>query len=275
MTDSLLGDLRARFRETSRVRIEEMALLVAALERDRDDAASLQKLAKHFHGLAGMGGTYGFPLVSRLGDEAEAAILPFVKRGTPPDAALIARWKALIAEIAAELWSGGREPAIPQAAPVQARRILVVEDDATTMVFLRGVLMAAGYEVGICNAPSLFERTLDAFDPDLVLMDVQLSDDVSGPDLVRAIRRTERFAALPVIIMTSDTESRAIGAGSDPLVTKPIDGTVLLAEIARRLACPLIRLRHLLPARGEKVPKADEGSLVLQRRASCGLPAGF
>lgn len=236
MTDTLLGDLRGRFRETSRIRLDEMASLLAVLERDRTDAVSLQKLAKHFHGLAGMGGTYGFPHVSRLGDEAEAAILPFVKRGAPPDAASIARWKEVAAEIAAELWSSGLEPAIPQATAVRTRRILVVEDDATTMVFLRGMLMAAGYEVAICSDPSLFERTLLAFEPHLVLMDVQLSDDVSGPDLVRLIRKTERFAALPVIIMTSDTGSRAMDAGPDPLVTKPIDGTVLLAEIARRLA---------------------------------------
>jgi CheY-like chemotaxis protein len=236
VTDTLLGDLRGRFRETSRIRLDEMASLLAALERDREDAASLQKLAKHFHGLAGMGGTYGFPRVSHLGDEAEATIMPFVKRGAVPDAASVARWKEVAAEIAAELWSNGLEPAVPQATAVRTHRILVVEDDATTMVFLRGMLAAAGYEVAICSDPALFERTLLAFEPHLVLMDVQLSDDVSGPDLVRLLRRTERFAALPVILMTSDTESREVDAGTDPLVTKPIDGTVLLGEIARRLA---------------------------------------
>lgn len=236
MTDTLLGDLRGRFRETSRIRLDEMASLLAALERDRADAVSLQKLGKHFHGLAGMGGTYGFPRVSELGDEGESTIMPFVKRGTAPDATLIARWKALAAEIAAELWSTGLEPAVPQSTAVQAHRILVVEDDATTTVFLQGMLTAAGYEVAICRDPAQFERTLLAFDPNLVLMDVQLSDDVSGPDLVRFVRQTERFAALPVIIMTSDTESRAMNTGSEPLVTKPIDGTVLLAQIARWLA---------------------------------------
>lgn len=236
MTDTLLGDLRGRFRETSRIRLDEMASLLAALERDRADAVSLQKLAKHFHGLAGMGGTYGFPRVSRLGDEGEATIVPFVKRGAAPDTASIARWKTLVAEIASELWSGGLEPAVPQSTAGQAHRILVVEDDATTTVFLQGMLTAAGYEVAICRDPASFERTLLAFDPHLVLMDVQLSDDVSGPDLVRFVRQTERFAALPVIIMTSDTESRAMDTGPEPLVTKPIDGTVLLAQIARRLA---------------------------------------
>lgn len=98
-----LGDLRVRFRETSRIRLDEMAALVGALERNAADAESLQKLARHFHGLAGMGGTYGFPRVSALGDEAEAELMPLVRRGATPNAATIARWKAIVEEISQEL----------------------------------------------------------------------------------------------------------------------------------------------------------------------------
>ena len=314
MTETLLGDLRGRFRETSRVRLEEMASLLDALGRDPSDAEALRKLAKHFHGLAGMGGTYGFPRVSELGDEAEGAMLPLVKRGAAPPAALIARWKEMHAEITREL-DRGVTPRVPSPRlfnvhlvefdPVVAaalereeivcspdvpadvtvviggdefeekvrairsgadifvtkpvdvdalvrrvvalrerkerppRRILAVEDDATTGALLRGILGSAGYEVAICRDASEFEKMLLAFSPDLVLMDVQLASDVSGHDLVRYVRHSERFATLPVIIVTSDSERRAIldsaQAGADMLIPKPVDWDVLLSQIAAHL----------------------------------------
>jgi diguanylate cyclase (GGDEF)-like protein len=120
-----------------------------------------------------------------------------------------------------------------------ARRILAVEDDAVTIALLRGILSSAGYEVEVCRDPHEFERVLVAFQPDLLLMDVQLSHDVTGHDLVRYVRHSERFSTLPVIIVTSDSERRAIvegtNAGADMLVTKPVDWDLLLTQIAARL----------------------------------------
>jgi diguanylate cyclase (GGDEF)-like protein len=315
MTDILLEDLRGRFRETSRARLDEMAALLDALERDPGDAESLRQLTKHFHGLAGMGGTYGFPRVSELGDEAEGELLLLARTGVSPDAPAIARWKQLLSEIQRALGRAGGPPAVPPAAgrrpftahltpfdpsiaevlareditsvpeapadvtivigadefeekvrairsgadvfvtrPVDIealvrrvvalrerkagppRRILAVEDDPTTGVLIRGFLGAAGYEVAICREAAEFEKTLLAFEPDLVLMDVQLTNDVSGHDLVRYVRQSERFATLPVIVVTSDSQRRAIldsaQAGADLLVAKPVDWDVLLSQIA-------------------------------------------
>jgi diguanylate cyclase (GGDEF)-like protein len=352
MSDSLLADLRGRFREAARVRLVEMTVLLGLLERDPADAAALQQLAKHFHALAGMGGTYGFPRVTELGDEAEAVLLPLTRRGATPDPATIADWWRLAQGIAREL-EKEPEPAphiaerrgfevllaaadaglaarvsdalqredmfvrvcAPEEAMAQldarlpdlaivdspaimealharagervdfivigdavfeekvrairsgaeafvampldvmslvrrvaalrerkerpARRILAVEDDTVTIALIRGILSAAGYEIEICRDPREFDKTLVAFQPDLLLMDVQLSHDVTGHDLVRYVRQSERFSTLPVIIVTSDSERRAIvegtNAGADMLVTKPIDWDLLLSQIAARL----------------------------------------
>jgi len=103
MIDPLLQELRERFRETARVRLEEMRALVARLTLDRSDLGALERLATHFHGLTGMGGTYGFPRVSDLGAEAERSISPLMKRGRTPDEKTIERWDELIGEMASEL----------------------------------------------------------------------------------------------------------------------------------------------------------------------------
>ena len=103
MLDGLLQDLRARFRETSRIRLDEMRSLLAQLDEDPLDATALKRLATHFHGLAGMGATYGFPEVSRLGDEGEGLILPLVKEERSPDRLILGRWRALVEAIRVEV----------------------------------------------------------------------------------------------------------------------------------------------------------------------------
>jgi len=90
-----LKDLRERFSETARVRLDEMAALLEQLRQDPDQRDALDRLATHFHGLAGMGTTCGFPRLSQLGvavDDAVRALppLPYLDfLGLHSDAALM------------------------------------------------------------------------------------------------------------------------------------------------------------------------------------------
>ena len=61
-----MAHLRAHFRESTTERLREMRSLLDALD---DDAR--ERLARHFHALAGLGATYGYPRISELGDEGE------------------------------------------------------------------------------------------------------------------------------------------------------------------------------------------------------------
>jgi chemotaxis protein histidine kinase CheA len=103
MTDTLLEDLRTRFRQTARIRLDEMASLLDQLDEEPSERAPLERLARHFHGLAGMGGTYGFPAISALGDEAEDLIVPLVDGGGAPDAAMRNRWRTMVRDMEASL----------------------------------------------------------------------------------------------------------------------------------------------------------------------------
>ncbi len=94
-----MNDLADYFRESSRRRLEEMRDALHALP----DPAALEKLGRHFHAFAGMGGTYGFARVSELGDEAEHLMIALRRSGGAPDGETVARWRELVAEIAREL----------------------------------------------------------------------------------------------------------------------------------------------------------------------------
>lgn len=103
MTDPLQQELQARFRETTRVRLQDMATQLETLERDPAHLSALQALSRAFHALAGMGGTYGFARVSELGDEAEASILPLMRQRASVPPALVQRWREILDEVTAEI----------------------------------------------------------------------------------------------------------------------------------------------------------------------------
>lgn len=197
------------------------------------DLESVRALARHFHAFAGLGGTYGFPRISELGDEAEASILPILRRGEEPAGATLARWRAICAQIERAL-EVGEAMRVDSPAAASPRRILAVEDDATHAVLLSHVLGTAGYEVAICSDTEQFEEVLAGFGPDLLLTDIQLAEDVRGGyELVRRVRQDARFRTLPVIFVSGDREIET--PEGDPLVAKPVDWTRLLSLIEASL----------------------------------------
>jgi diguanylate cyclase (GGDEF)-like protein len=117
-------------------------------------------------------------------------------------------------------------------------RILSVEDDRPQAAFLRTVLTSAGYEFRVVEDPARLESELAAFRPDLVLMDVLLPG-VSGYDLVRSLRQDERYATLPVIVLTTqgelDARIEAARAGGDEHLVKPVSPALLLSTVAARV----------------------------------------
>ena len=117
-------------------------------------------------------------------------------------------------------------------------RILSVEDDSHQEAFLRTVLSSAGYEFRAVAEPARLEAELASFRPDLVLMDVMLPG-VSGYDLVRSLRQDERYATVPVIVLTTrgEMEARieATQAGGDEHLVKPVSPALLLSTVAARV----------------------------------------
>lgn len=123
-------------------------------------------------------------------------------------------------------------------AQAEVPRILVVEDDDMHAAFARTVLESAGYLVDICTAPRSFAEHMSTFQPELLLMDVNLPE-ASGYDLARLVRQQEQHVALPIIFLTSEAELesriRAAKAGGDEHLTKPVHPALLASTVAARL----------------------------------------
>ena len=92
----MLEDLPERFRQKARERLEEMSAMLDVIELHAPFPGSLERLARHFHTLAGLGATSGYPEVSRLGDAGEALLQPIVREGREVEAGELKTLRELV-----------------------------------------------------------------------------------------------------------------------------------------------------------------------------------
>lgn len=116
--------------------------------------------------------------------------------------------------------------------------VLSVEDDPDQALFVRQILESAGYNVVSISDPRLFEEALLATSPDLLLLDVMLGP-VSGFELARFVRSDDRYAATPIIFLTTQNQLNAhvegARVGGDEYLIKPVAPPLLIAAVAGRL----------------------------------------
>lgn len=112
-----------------------------------------------------------------------------------------------------------------------AERIFIVEDNQEIVSLLEKGLSGWGFSTGACeDFHQVAEETL-AFQPDLVLMDVNLPF-FNGFYWTQAIRKK---SALPIIFLSSRNEDAdqimAMNLGADDYMTKPFNLDLLIVKI--------------------------------------------
>ncbi|HEV2771074.1 MAG TPA: response regulator [Solirubrobacteraceae bacterium] len=119
-----------------------------------------------------------------------------------------------------------------------ATRVLVVDDDVAVLSAVETLLSAHGVEATTLDDPLGLWGALEALDPDLVVLDVDMPA-VSGIELCRVIRNEPRWSRLPVLFLTArtdpDTVQAVFAAGADDYVPKPVLAPELLTRITNRV----------------------------------------
>ncbi|SEJ97984.1 two component transcriptional regulator, winged helix family [Ectopseudomonas oleovorans] len=114
------------------------------------------------------------------------------------------------------------------------KSILLVDDDQEIRELLETYLSRVGFQVRAVADGAAFRQSLCAESADLVILDVMLPDE-DGFSLCRWVREHQRFAQVPVIMLTasSDEADRVIGLelGADDYLGKPFSPRELLARI--------------------------------------------
>ncbi len=136
--------------------------------------------------------------------------------------------------------------------------ILVVEDEADIAEILEYNLEREGFEVKVESRGDRALETIRRHPPSLLLLDLMLPG-LDGLELARILKRDERTARLPIMMLTAKGEEidRIVGLelGADDYLTKPFSPR----EVVLRVKAVLRRAS----ASKEEAPTIECGDLLL------------
>ncbi|MBI2975343.1 MAG: response regulator transcription factor [Chloroflexi bacterium] len=131
-------------------------------------------------------------------------------------------------------------------------RILVVDDEPKLVRLVREVLTATGFAVLSTGRGASAIEMVAREQPDLVLLDVVLSDASDGYTVARRVRE---FSDVPIIMLTAKAREadllRGFDAGADDYIVKPFSSRELLARVQAVLK--RVRRDTVTPAESEIV----------------------
>lgn len=146
-------------------------------------------------------------------------------------------------------------------------RILVIEDNPTNGELMIKLLSAFGYTTAVALNGAEGIANIEQEQPDLVICDLQLPV-LDGYAVARHLKAEPRLRAIPLMAVTAlamvGDRDKAVAAGFDRYIPKPIDPKTFVEEVASLLP-PTLRAPFRSPmGRGEaKAPPVAHRATIL------------
>ena len=145
-----------------------------------------------------------------------------------------------------------------------SNRILIVDDTPANIQALAAILKEKGYQISVATNGKQALDVLARVSPDLILLDVMMPE-MDGFETCRRLKAAEPWRQIPVIFLTSKTETTDIVKGFElgavDYVAKPFNAHELLARVNTHLT--MDELRRSLAQKNAELARAHE----LVRRA--------
>jgi twitching motility two-component system response regulator PilH len=130
------------------------------------------------------------------------------------------------------------EKPLPTSGAGPAKRILVVDDDPTTINIITHFLEKENYAVSSSRSGVEGLKRVFKEKPDLILLDI-LMPDLNGFQFLSILTKDEESARIPVVIISSLAEEadvlRGLRIGAADFVTKPFSPQVLITKVRKNL----------------------------------------
>jgi two-component system cell cycle response regulator DivK len=122
---------------------------------------------------------------------------------------------------------------------MMAKHILIVENEEDSLRLITDVIHGLlGHEVLVARDGHEAIDMAHEHQPDLILMDLGIPK-LNGLEVTRSLKQSEQAKHIPIMALTAytlfDDRERALNAGCDEFVTKPIDIAALVALVKRYL----------------------------------------
>jgi CheY-like chemotaxis protein len=113
--------------------------------------------------------------------------------------------------------------------------ILIVDDNPVNLKLAISVLEAAGFSVESAGSAEEAALVIETLRPHLILMDIGLPG-MDGLTLTQRLKSDSRYANLRIVALTAfamkGDDRKALEAGCDGYITKPIDTRTFAAQVA-------------------------------------------
>lgn len=169
------------------------------------------------------------------------------------------------AEVEARSCALQAKPEAPR--PSASLRILVVDDDPTSLRIVRSLLERAGHQVATArNGNEALAAALK--DPPQMVVTDWMMPEIDGVELCKRLRSTVAGRDLYILILTGQNEEEriveAFEAGVDDHLAKPVNSKLLLARI--RPGIRVIQLQERLQGEVHEKEEANARLAIAKRR---------
>lgn len=117
-------------------------------------------------------------------------------------------------------------------------RVLVVDDSKTASAAVQHTLSESGIESMAITEPHEVLKSLGAFQPDLILMDMYMPG-CTGVEVTRVVRQHVEYLSIPVVYLSGDTnvalQVDALRLGGEHFLTKPFNPVILNAVVHSKI----------------------------------------
>jgi diguanylate cyclase (GGDEF)-like protein len=117
-------------------------------------------------------------------------------------------------------------------------RVLIVEDSRVAVALIQRTLAQHGIDTRAINDPGRLLDALEAYRPDLVLMDMYMPR-FNGVEATRVLRQMAAYSSLPIVYLSGESDVgmqvEALRLGGDQFLIKPFSPVLLAAVVKTRI----------------------------------------
>lgn len=112
--------------------------------------------------------------------------------------------------------------------------VLVADDDNDLLQLVKMQLQHAGFKVYLSLNGNGIEKMAADGHPDVILLDISM-DGISGGDICKKLKTTDKTAAIPVIMISANDniETIATSCGANDYVKKPFNLETITKKISQ------------------------------------------